>query len=250
MGRAAKGGRKKNLWDIRATARALDRLLGEEDDPGEKNRERSFLHFIRALCRNLDANMEAIAAFDRLLRLMREKAGPIRRYAHDVNEAFTGYHPLFAVMNELLKRGEADELWKMWFFACEMPKRLRAAMANVDRLLYAAEEFMPAPFVVPGFQVATARAAIILGLRSHGYELDRIASVLDPTGHKQDANAARDRIRKEVRRLDSIIARGKRDAQINTQISNLVDAAPPGSDGPEDAERSSAPRSAPKKTDA
>jgi hypothetical protein len=224
MGRASKGGRKKKLWDIKATVRALDRILGEEEDPGEKDPDRSFLHFVRALCRNLEANLPAITAFDHLLRLMREKAGPIRRYAHDVNDAFAVYRPLAPVMNELLKEGEADELWKLWFFACEMPKRLRAATAAVDRLLYAAEEYMPAPFNVPGFQVATARAAVILGLRSRGYDVDRMASLLDPAGHRQDARAARDRIRKEVRRLEVMIAgSGSSGGSPRAEVSGLLE---------------------------
>jgi hypothetical protein len=212
MPRPGKGGRKKNQWDMRATVRALDRLLGGEDDPGEKNRERSFLHFVRALCRNLDANMPAILAFDRLLRLMREKGSPIRAYAQDVNKSFTSYQPLATTMNELLGGGQIEDLWKLWFFACEMPKRVHLAMVNIDRLLYAAQEHMPVPFAVPGFQIATARAAIVLGLRSYEYDVDRIASLLDPIGHKQSAATARDRIRKEMRRLDLATKKGKADA--------------------------------------
>lgn len=249
MGRTTKGGRKKKLWDLKATVRALDRILGDEDDPGEKNPERSFLHFVRSLCRSLDANMEAIAGFDRLLRLMRDKARPIRRYAQEVNEAFTAYRPLSGAMNELLKRGEVDELWKQWFFACEMPRRLRAAMVNVDRLLYAADEFMPAPFVVPGFQLAIARGLVMLGLRSQGYDTDRIASLLDPTGHRQDAKAARDRIRKEVRRLDLMIARAKQDGHSRTEISSLLDEVASSKDGPSESEGPSAPASVSDKTD-
>ena len=249
MGRASKGGRRKNLWDVKATVHALDRLLGKDEDPGETNPERSFLHFIRALCRNLDANMAAITAFDRLLRLMREKAGPIRRYAHDVNAAYTAHQPLAPVMNELLKRGEADELWKLWFFACEMPNRLRSAISNVDRLLYAAGEFMPAPFVVPGFQLVTARAAVLLGLRSFGYDLDRIAALLDPIGHKQNAKAARDRIRKEVRRLDVMIARGKR-VDAKAAVSTLLPPVAPSNDRSDDSGRPPTPSPAGDKTDA
>jgi hypothetical protein len=222
MSRPGKGGRKKNQWDLKATIRALDRLLGDEDDPKEKNRERSFLHFVRTLCRDLDANMPAIVAFDQILRLMRDKAVPIRRYAQEVNRNFAAYKPLAPVMNDLLRGGQVDELWKLWFFACEMPKRVHVAMVNIDRLLYAAQEYMPVPFVVPGFQIATARAAVILGLRSYGYDADRIASVLDPMGHKQGATAARDRIRKEVRRLDLAIQRGKADDQSGELVSTVL----------------------------
>jgi hypothetical protein len=203
MGRPSKGGRRKNVWNVSATIGALDRLVGDEPDRGRHTPERKFLDVVRALCLNLQANMTAISAFDRLLRLMRERAGPVRRYAREVGAAFRAYRPLVPAMHEVLKKGEADELWNLWFFAREMPRRLNRAMVNVDRLLYAGEAFMPAPFTIPGFQVTAARAVVILGLRSHGYDAGRIAALLDPAGHEQNKRAARDRIRKEIRRLEA-----------------------------------------------
>jgi hypothetical protein len=230
MAHPTKGGRPKNLWDISTTIGALDELIGDEPDPGPSAPERSFLHFVRALCRNLEANMPAILAFDRLFRLMRERAEPIRLYARDVGDAFAGYRPLAPSMDEVLGRGEADELWKFWFFACEMPKRLQGAMANVDRLLYAAEELMPAPFSVPGFQLVAARAGIILGLGTHGYGAADIAKLLDPAGYKQSPRGARDRVRKEMRRLGLPNGQGGgRSGQTKAEIESLLSpgARPP-----------------------
>jgi hypothetical protein len=229
MGRRLKGARKKNIWDLRETVRALDEVLRDEEDPGQRNPERSFLHFVRALCRNLDANMAAILAFDRLLRLMREKAEPIRRYARAVNEAYAAYLPLAPGMDAMLSGGQSEPMWRLWFFACEMPKRFRAAMVDMERLLYAADAFMPAPFVVPGFQLATARAAVVLGLRSWNYDLDWMARLLDPLGHRQNAQAARDRVRKEIRRLDAAITRGKREST-PAETASLVSPVPAGNE--------------------
>ena len=233
MAHPAKGGRPKNLWDISATIGALNEVLGDEPDPAQSAPDRSFLHFIRELCRNLEANMPAIIAFDRLSRLLREKAEPIRLYAREVSEAFTAYRPLIPSMNELLKRGEVDETWKLWFFACEMPKRLHAAMASVDRLLYAGQSFMPAPFNMPGSQLAVARAAVIFGLRSHGCGAAEIAKLLDPVGYKKNARGARDRIRKEVRRLDVMIRQSSRDGDdANTQMASHLAPKGPRANGP------------------
>jgi len=230
MGRPSKGGRKKGQWDISATLVALDHLLGEKPDRGGDSAERRFLEIVRALCRNLQANMAAISAFDRLLRLMRERAGPVRRYAREVGEAVRAYRPLMPDMHEMLKRGQSDELWKLWFFACEMPKRLNRAVVNVDRLLYAGEAFMPAPFAVPGFQVAAVRAVVILGLRSHGYDAGRIAALLDPAGHEQNMTATRDRIRKEIRRLEIAVGHDHRGGSRTKAkiLESLARSAPTG----------------------
>src|SRR6266404_3096626 len=201
MPRSGKGGRRKNLWDIKATIDALDRMLGDRPDPKETNPKESLLHAVRETCRDLDANMAGIMALDTLFRLMHDNADPIRRYARRVTTAFRTYQPFSARMHDILRGGAVDALWNLWFFACEMPKRLHAAMVNVDRLLYAGTALMPRPFNVPGFHLTVARAAIVLGLDSHGYDLPFIAAILDPAGSEKTPAIARDRVRKELRRL-------------------------------------------------
>lgn len=201
MPRPGKGGRRKNSWDIKATIDALNRRLGDQPDPKGSNPRESLLHTVREICRYLDTNMSGILALDNLFRLMHENADPIRRYARRVTTAFRTYRPFAVQMNDLLRGGAEDDLWNLWFFACEMPRRLHVAMVTVDRLLYAGTALMPRPFSIPGFHMTAARAAIVLGLQSYGYDLPAITAILDPVGASAAPVAARDRVRKEVRRL-------------------------------------------------